>query len=87
MSKFYYTAIMRGVLELRTDGSIRIVGKANWFTLVFSASVFAMGSAGLGDPVFSIAVIGIILFIYSIQARRFRRVAEIASAHLRTRAA
>ena len=87
MSKIYYTAIMRWVLELSADGSIRIVGKANWFALGFTGSVAAMGLTGLADVGLSIILIGLVVFIYSVQAHRFRKVAEIACAQLRKQAA
>ena len=79
-SKTSYTAIMRGVLRLRPNGTVEIVGNLNWFTLVF-VPIFATVPVIWGGPlglIFPAFLVGLLGSIYSVQSRRFGEVLDVA---------
>lgn len=78
-----YTPIMHGLLEVLNDRKILVVGYANWFTVFFSLSFiitpFLVTTPQLITYLFPIFLLIILTWIYFIQSKRFKKVAEIAA--------
>lgn len=86
LNKKSYTAMMRGRLEYRSDGSISITGLLTWSALVLNALwlgfMFLAASHGawLMALVLTSALFGLETWIYLTQRRRFEEAARVASA-------
>ncbi|MCL2297377.1 MAG: hypothetical protein FWC38_04250 [Proteobacteria bacterium] len=77
--KLYYTAIMHGLLEFdRENRQVHVTGFVNWFPVAFVALfVFIVPESSAGT--FLVFLVGILVLIYAIQARRFRKIAIAAA--------
>ena len=74
-----YTPVMHGSLLFdHTAGRVRVVGLANWFPLAFVALFAVTIPSGAALP-FGAFLAGLLLFIYAIQFKRYREVANVAA--------
>jgi hypothetical protein len=75
-----YTPVMHGYIECNPyAGRIEVRGYANWFTMIFSCYFLIFTLSVLfdfSDIIFPLFLLGLLLFIYSKQKKRFRQVEE-----------
>jgi hypothetical protein len=77
--RFSYTPVMHGSLLFdRNAGRVRMVALANWFPLAFVALFAATIPSDEAFP-FTVFLGALLLFIYAIQVKRYREVANIAA--------
>ena len=80
-----YTPIMHGKLELSAENGVCVTGLANWFTVVFSIVFVSLPIKwSHGDPLafaFPLFLAGLLGWIYAIQRKRFRELADAAAKH------
>ncbi len=86
-SGFTYTPVMHGNLDIDPyRGQVRVIGRLNWFTLVFSILFAVVPVYWInGDPVgfiFPVFLAGLLTFIYKIQHKRFLEVGELVSENI-----
>jgi len=78
--KLTYTPIMHGLLEFdRDSGQVRVTGFANWFPVAL-VTVFAFNLPQSEIGIFAAFLLGLLVLIYALQARRFSQVATAAAA-------
>jgi hypothetical protein len=71
---FRYTPLMHGLIRhVPEEGAIYVTGLLNWYPAAF-ISFFAVVTGG--DVPMTLIAVGGVALIYSIQARRYRRVAD-----------
>ncbi len=77
-----YTAVMRGRLVYRADGSVELTGMLTWWVILFVAGWFGfllMGGFPIGFTLlFSFVLLGLLGWIFRLQSRRFAEVAQAA---------
>jgi len=78
LTLFQSTPVMHGLLKWEPrDGSIRVIGYANWFIVFFS--IFAFSYFYGTQQAFLLGIIAALLvLLYAVQARRFKGVADSA---------
>lgn len=85
--RFNYTPLMRGTLEITADNHVQVTGRLNWFPVVFGALFiwFSFALPSQKTPPLSVSVLfplflaGMLIFIFRIQFKRFRRLAELVA--------
>jgi hypothetical protein len=81
--KLSYTPIMRGPLEYRADGSVKLTGLLTWSMLLFACGWLAFLILAGHHPVvvmtFSAALLGVMTWIYFIQRGRYEQLARTAA--------
>jgi len=77
-----YTPVMRGTLEIDRSGSLKVVGRLNWWILLLAASfaTFAARVGSIASPPGAVLTLFLILLagFYGTQRRRYRAVGEQA---------
>jgi hypothetical protein len=84
VEKTTYSSLMRGKLEITEYGEVCVTGLINWFPLFFSMFVLGVTlQAGVFNPVviiFPVALFGLLGWIFTVQKKRFVKLALSAAA-------